>query len=217
MRAIIVGCGRAGAELANRLARAGHWVTVIDVAAEAFDNLAPDFRGHVIEAEVLNRDVLVNAGIREADSVATLTNSDTLNAVIGHLARTEFHVPRVVVRNYDPRYAPLHEAFGLQAINSVQWNASRFEELMVHPQMPVVQPIGDGRVVVYELNVPAHLAGIRLAELTATGGMVVAGVTRQGESQLPSPDLVLETGDVLTVSATAEGAARLRARLGEGA
>src|SRR5690606_3955132 len=74
MRAIIVGCGRAGAELANRLARAGHWVTVIDVAAEAFDNLAPDFRGHVIEAEVLNRDVLVNAGIREADSVATLTN-----------------------------------------------------------------------------------------------------------------------------------------------
>ncbi|HXF60647.1 MAG TPA: TrkA family potassium uptake protein [Caldilineaceae bacterium] len=217
MRALIIGCGRAGAELANRLARAGHWVTVIDVAAEAFDNLAPDFRGHAIEAEALNRDVLVNAGIREADCVATLTNSDALNAVIGHLARTEFHVPRVVVRNYDPRYAPLHEAFGLQSVNSVQWNASRFEELLVHPQMPVIQPIGDGRVAIYELNVPVQLAGIRLAELAAAGDAIIAGVIRQGESHLPSPDLVLEAGDVLTVSATAEGAARLRVRLGEGA
>jgi trk system potassium uptake protein TrkA len=160
---------------------------------------------------------LVNAGIREADCVATMTSSDALNAVVGHVARTEFHVPRVVVRNYDPRYAPLHEAFSLQSVNSVQWNATRFEELLVHPQMPTVHSIGDGRVAIYELSVPAHLAGTRLADLTSGGEAVIAGVTRRGESHLPVPDLVLETGDLLTVSATVEGAARLRDRLGEGA
>src|SRR5512134_2151768 len=98
---IIVGCGRAGAELANRLSAAGHLVTVIDVRETAFDNLAPEFRGHVIEGEVLSRNVLVNAGVSQTDAFAVLTNSDALNAVVGHIARTIYHVPNVVVRNYD--------------------------------------------------------------------------------------------------------------------
>jgi trk system potassium uptake protein TrkA len=217
MRTIIVGCGRAGAELANRLARQGHLVTVIDVAAEAFDNLSSDFRGHIVQAEALNRDVLDNAGAHEADCLATLTNSDALNAVIGHVARTVYHVPRVVVRNYDPRWAPLHEAFGLQTVSSVTWNASRFIELLVHQAMPQLHVSGDGGVSIYDVVIPAAWNGQPVASLTTGGEVVVAALARKGESRLPPPDLVLETGDVVTVSATAAGAAGLRARLGEGA
>ena len=33
MRAVIVGCGRVGAGLADTLARAGHDVTIVDLAA----------------------------------------------------------------------------------------------------------------------------------------------------------------------------------------
>ena len=40
MKFIVVGCGRVGAELAYRLFQQGHQVTVIDMVASAFDNLA---------------------------------------------------------------------------------------------------------------------------------------------------------------------------------
>lgn len=217
MRAILVGCGRAGAELATRLARAGHAVTVIDVAAEAFDNLPADFRGHVIRAEAMNQDVLANAGIEDADCVATLTNSDALNAVLGHIAATVYHVPRVVVRTYDPRWAPLHAAFALETVNSVQWNAARFEELMLSPNLATIHVLGATGLAIYELVVPASWAGRALSELLADPEVVVAGVTRDRQSLLPTPDWQLAVGDRVALSTTAAGAARLRAQLGQGA
>jgi trk system potassium uptake protein TrkA len=217
MRAILVGCGRAGAELATRLARAGHTVTVIDIAAEAFDNLPADFRGHVIQAEAMNQDVLVNAGVQDADCLATLTNSDALNAVVGHIAKTVYHVPRVVVRNYDPRWAPLHTAFTLDAVNSVQWNATRFEELMLSSVLTAVQPLGDSGIALYELSAPAAWAGRRLEELIQDPEVVIVGVTRDAVSRLPAADWTLETGDRVALSATAAGAARLRTQLDQGA
>lgn len=217
MRAILVGCGRAGAELASRLARAGHSVTVIDVDASAFDNLPADFRGHVIQAEALNQDVLVHAGIEQADCVATLTNSDALNAVIGHIAAAIYSVPRVVVRNYHPRWAPLHAAFELGSVNSVQWNAERFEELLLNPSLPAVHALGNQGIAIYELVVPPAWAGHRLEELTQDAEVVVAGVTRAGEGMLPSPGWRLEAGDRVALSTNAGGATRLRARLEQGA
>jgi trk system potassium uptake protein TrkA len=217
MRAILVGCGRAGAELATRLAVAGHAVTVIDIAAEAFDNLPADFRGHVIQAEALNQDVLVNAGVQDADCLATLTNSDALNAVLGHIAKTVYHVPRVVVRNYDPRWAPLHTAFELDAVNSVHWNATRFEELMVNPDLAMLQPLGDSGLALYGLTIPAAWAGQSLSSLADHADVVIAGVTRDGVSVLPAEDWILEAGDQVALSTTVAGAARLRMRLDQGA
>jgi Trk K+ transport system NAD-binding subunit len=46
--------------------------------------------------------------------------------------------------------------------------------------------------------------------------VVVAAVTRAGRAELPSPETMLKSGDVLTVSTTLEGVTALRARLQEG-
>ena len=107
MRVVIVGCGRLGAALALRMDRAGHDVTVIDASGAAFQNLIPDFHGKTLQGNVLSRDVLERAGAPEADGFAAVTNSDTVNAVSAHLARTEFKVPNVVVRNYAAGWLPL--------------------------------------------------------------------------------------------------------------
>ncbi|MFH1091950.1 MAG: NAD-binding protein, partial [Pseudomonadota bacterium] len=40
---VIVGCGRLGSYLANRLSREGHSVVVIDPNDSTFDDLSPDF------------------------------------------------------------------------------------------------------------------------------------------------------------------------------
>ena len=59
-----------------------------------------------------------------------MTNSDSVNAVVAHVARVVFRVPKVVVRNYDPRWLALHEAFGHEVVSSTGWGASQVEGLL---------------------------------------------------------------------------------------
>ena len=87
---------------------------VIDYVGSSFTHLDPDYRGRTIEAEPLAEGVLERAGIAQAEALAAVTNSDAVNAVVAHVARTVFNVPNVVSRNYDPRWRPLHEAMGLR-------------------------------------------------------------------------------------------------------
>ena len=216
MRAMIVGCGRVGSELANQLSRAGHVVTVIDVTTKAFLNLASDFRGHLVEEEVLNRDVLENAGIAQMDCLATMTNSDTLNAVVGHIGATVFNVPHVVTRNYDPRWIALHKAFGLTAISSVQWNAEQALKLLVGEQETLSQTLGDG-IALYEVQIPKHWDTRNLGLLTNGMVVVVASLVRRGHGSIPSNSTPLAEGDRLLISASIEAHNQLLARLRAGA
>jgi trk system potassium uptake protein TrkA len=130
IKVIVIGCGRVGAELAYGLYRKGHKVTVIDKDSEAFRNLPEDFRGSTMQGDVLTQDVLERAGIGHAQALAAVTPSDSVNTVLGHIARVVYKVPKVVVRNYDPRKRALHEAFGLQVISPVLMGALRIEELL---------------------------------------------------------------------------------------
>ena len=212
MNIVVVGCGRVGAELAYRLFQKGHQVAVIDQVASAFDNLPSDFRGRAIEGEVLAEDVLRRAGVEQADGLAAVTNSDSLNAVVAHVARTVYHVPQVIVRNYHPHWRPLHEAFGLQVVSSTSWGAHRIEELLYHADARSVFSAGNGEVEIFELGVPEAWQGRNLQDLLPAEQCLAVALTRAGRAMLPSPGVRLEAGDVLHVSATLAGIDALRRR-----
>lgn len=213
MKAIIVGCGRLGVELAYGLYKRGHELAIIDNVAAAFNNLPSDFHGRTIEGEALSQDVLLRAGIEKADALAAVTNSDALNAVVGRIAQQVFNVPHVVVRNYEPRCRVLYEAFGLQIISSTSWGAQRMEELLNTADMRTVFSAGNGEVDIIEFVVPGAWHGHQLKELASPGECLPISVTRAGRAVLPSDDFVLEKGDVVHLSATFNGMAAFRARL----
>src|SRR5919108_4388507 len=194
MRVIVVGCGRLGAELAHRLFRRGHDVTVIDQVDAAFDNLHPLFRGRTVEGEVLNQDVLHRAGIERADGLAAVTNSDPLNAVVAHVARTVYRLPHVVARNFNPRWKALHEAFGLQAVSSTTWGAQRIEEMLYEAEVHPVWTSGNGVVDIYEFVVPERYQGRLLHEVLPAGPYVVVALTRAGQAMSRGRPIPLEAG-----------------------
>jgi trk system potassium uptake protein TrkA len=213
---IVVGCGRVGAELAFRLYQRGHQVAVIDQVGSSFANLDPEYRGRTIEGEVLSQEVLTRAGIEEADGLTAVTNSDAVNAVVGHMAREVYKVSNVVVRNYDPRWLPMHEAFGLQVVSSTAWGAQRIEELLYQPLGRAVFSAGNGEVEIYELVVPSGWHGRTLPEVLPAEDCLPVAVTRAGRSALPPSDWQLEPGDVLHVSATLGAMEALRERISRG-
>ena len=159
MNFIVVGCGRVGAELSYRLFKRGYQVVTVDSSREAFNRLHPDFRGRTLEGEGLAESVLERAGIREADGLAAVTNSDTLNAVVAHIARAFYDMPNVVARNYDPNLRGIIEAFGLQTVGSTYWGAQRVEELLLSPLQKMVYSAGNGEVEVYEVIIPEEWDG----------------------------------------------------------
>jgi trk system potassium uptake protein TrkA len=212
MYIIVVGCGRVGAELAYRLFNSGHQVSVVDIAASAFNNLPADFRGRLVEGEALNQDILHRAGIEQADGLAVVTNSDPLNAVVAHIANQIYHVPNIAVRNYDPTNRDLFEAFNLQIVTSSSWGAQRLEEILYAGNMHTLFSAGNGEVEIYEFPIPENWDDRPMQELLPPECMVAA-LTRAGRALLPSPETRLKAGDVLLVSATLTGIEELQRRL----
>lgn len=214
MNFIVIGCGRVGAELCYHLFKNGHQVVVVDINKESFNRLHPDFRGRTLEGEGLAEGVLERAGIHEADGLAAVTNSDTLNAVVAHAARTIYDVQNVVARNYDPNLRPIIEAFGLQTVGSTYWGAQRVEELLINPSQRAIYSAGNGEVEVYEVYIPEEWNGKSVRELLdPMKNCFPVALSRAGRAFLPEANMPLETGDLLSVSSTFEGIGALAARL----
>jgi trk system potassium uptake protein TrkA len=213
---IIVGCGRVGSELAMALHHKRHQVTVIDHVGSSFEHLPPDYRGRTVEAEALHEHVLERAGVEQADGLAAVTNLDAVNAVVAYVARQVYGVPNVVARNYDPRFLPLHEAFGLQAISSTAWGAQRIEEMLTAPALRSVFSAGNGEIEVFEVLVPEPAAGLTLGEFLSGVSCVAVSHTHAGNATLPDAARRLAAGDVVHVSASLDGVAALRRRLEKG-
>src|SRR5881227_238573 len=111
---VILGCGRVGSTLATMLDHAGHTVSVIDFSSEAFQRLSPDFGGETIPGNGVDEDVLIRAGIREADAFAAVTNGDNRNIMASQIANEIFHVKKVVCRIYDPIREETYHELGLE-------------------------------------------------------------------------------------------------------
>lgn len=213
MYVIVVGCGRVGSELAHRLFRQGHEVTVVDESGASFRNLHPDYRGRTIEGSVLSEEVLRRAEISRADGVAAVTNSDTVNAVVGHAARAVFGIRNVVVRNFDPRLLPLHQSFRHRVVSSTVWGAERIETLLHHPEEQSLLSLGAEEIEVFELRVRGGWAGRTVRELLSGLEAVPVTLTRAGIAELARPESGLAAGDLLKVATVPGCLAELQARL----
>lgn len=213
MKVVVLGCGRMGADLAYRLFQLGHEVSVVDQSPAALNNLPADFTGRIVEGDALNQDVLHRAGIETADAVAAVTNSDVLNAVLARLARAEYEITHVVVRNLEPAYKPMMEAFEVQFVSAALWGAQRIEELLSSESMRTVFSAGNGEVEIYEFVIPGEWADRPLADLVSGNNVRPMSITRTGKAFLPENTEILHEGDVLHISATFEGAEHVRHQL----
>jgi len=217
MNYFVIGCGRVGSELAFRLYKNGHTVVVIDRNREALNNLSPEFRGRIIEGDVLSEKMLERAGIAEADGLATVTNSDALNAVVGHMAYTIYKVPIVIARNYDPTMLSVLRAFSLNVVSSTNWGAKRIQEMLLDPAFRTVFSAGNGEVELYEMLIPPAWDGTPVGDLLRNNpDCLPVALTRAGHALLPDTKTILKARDVLNVSATFDGIKTLRTQLEKG-
>jgi trk system potassium uptake protein len=213
MRVIVVGCGGVGSALAFQMYQKGHQVTVIDQDDAAFDNLPIDFKGRVIEGDILARNVWQRAETENVDALAAVTGSDTLNVLVAHIALTEYKVPRVVARNIDPRQQPLQEAFGIPIVGAASWGAQRVEELLTNIPLHAVILDSQAGLLIYHLEVPARWQGHALEDLLPADRYERLSWIRLGQAIPIDSRQPLESGDLLHLRAIPEEIEALRHRL----
>ncbi|MDQ2903227.1 MAG: TrkA family potassium uptake protein [Ktedonobacteraceae bacterium] len=116
MKIVVLGCGRVGSTLATMMDREGHEVSVVDYSSDAFQRLDPGFGGETVVGNGVDEDVLIRAGIKEADAFAAVTNGDNRNIMASQIAKEIFHVKKVVCRIYDPMRQSTYNELGLETI-----------------------------------------------------------------------------------------------------
>ena len=131
MKIVILGCGRVGSTLATMLDQAGHEVAVIDLSSEAFQRLSPDFRGETIPGNGVDEEVLIRAGIKEADAFVAVTNGDNRNIMASQIAKEIFNVKKVMCRIYDPIREETYHELGLETISPTKVGAKMFFDELV--------------------------------------------------------------------------------------
>jgi trk/ktr system potassium uptake protein len=116
VKAIVVGCGRVGSNVAKQLDSEGWDVVAIDEKEEALGRLGESWRGGFVVGHGMDGGVLHEAGIEEADAVVVATDGDNTNLVVSQVVQKRFSVPNVVVRILDPARAAFYDSLGMRTI-----------------------------------------------------------------------------------------------------
>jgi trk system potassium uptake protein len=114
MHVVIMGCGRTGSLLASKLSDEGHSVSIIDWSESAFERLPDEFTGNAVYGNAIDQEVLIEAGIRDADAFVAATSGDNRNIMASQVVQRIFGVPRVISRIKDPNRAEIYHDLGIE-------------------------------------------------------------------------------------------------------
>ncbi|HTK11154.1 MAG TPA: TrkA family potassium uptake protein [Ktedonobacteraceae bacterium] len=136
MKIVILGNGRFGSYLANRLDQAGHNVIVIDRTIDNFNRLSSGFRGKTVIGNGVDEDTLKRANIENADAFIAVTNGDNRNIMAAQLAKEVFHVKQVICGIRDPARGELYKNLGMEIISSTAFTSQRLYDALLSPTTP---------------------------------------------------------------------------------
>jgi len=207
MKVITVGAGEVGFHIADRLAREGHDVTIIEMDPEKERELRSKLNALVIRGSGASIDSLKEAQIEKADLFIAVTDQDEVNLVSCLLAH-EYRVPKMVARIKSIEYTQSEwktnaARLGIDLlINPETVVASEICDVVAYPAATEVAEFADGRVVFlgYPIEEGSPLAGISLIELGGVRGiyrLVVTALKRGDRTLIPRGQDKIEQGDIL--------------------
>lgn len=214
MHAVIVGCSRVGGELAHALESKGYTVSIIDRDAASFEQrLHPGFHGKKLEGIGFDREILEEAGIKEAEIFVSATRGDNTNIVSARIAKEHYEVPKVAALIYDPRRAEIYERLGISTVASVAWSTDQIIARVMPDPERVEWTVGSGEVVVIGIPAPSSLIGQPLDSLRESGKVSVVTLSRLGKTLVPDLRSVIQEGDFLHLAVLRSYVKELEAKL----
>lgn len=204
-----MGCGRVGSALATELEAAGHSVSIIDQAREAFRRLGPDFKGHTVTGIGFDRDTLLEAGIEGADGFAAVSNGDNSNILAARVARETYGVQNVVARIYDPGRAEIYKRLGIPTVATVLWSTDQILRRLTPQGSRSEWQNANGTVQLSEMKPHDDWYGRQILLIDQLTKARVAFISRLDVGMVPNEHTVLQQGDLVYVMVANEDISRV--------
>ncbi|QWW20648.1 TrkA family potassium uptake protein [Schaalia sp. 19OD2882] len=205
-----MGCGRVGALLATTLDQNGHSVGVIDADPRAFARLPQDFSGRRVTGLGMDREVLRQAGLKDAYAFAAVSSGDNSNIISARLAREVFHVERAVARINDPARAIVYERLGIPTVATVQRTAQSVLRRLLPPSADVTWTHPSGMVSLVTATPVAPWLGVPFPMVEELTGERIAFVSRLGAVVPARADLVVQEHDQLFFAVAGKDATKVK-------
>lgn len=206
MNVIIVGCGKVGSTLADRLVSEGHDVSVIDTDPEAIKKVTNrlDVLGIVGSGSI--HQVQVDAGVKDADLFIAVTPVDELNLLCCLMAKRSASCSTIArVRNPDylSERGFIKERLGLSNIINPEYEAAaEISRLFCIPSAIEVDTFAGGKVELLKTALPESSPIVGKSIMNAlgkiSGKVLICAVERDGEVVIPTGSFVLKAGDEIS-------------------
>lgn len=223
MNVIIVGLGKIGVKLTERLSREDNInVTVVDIRRDIIQSVVNTYDVMGVVGSGASLDTLDEAGVKNADVLIAATNSDEVNLLICLIARKTGGC-KTIARVRDPQYGKeIHlfkEDLGLaMIINPEFFAATEMGRILRFPSAIEIDTFAKGRVEILKFKIKegSPLIGVKLVDLKnkVGGNILVCGVEREDEAFIPSGTFELKEGDLVSIVASVEEATAFFKKIG---
>ena len=201
MRVIIVGGGKTGRALADRLEDRGENVVIVENDEDVVEQRRN--QGYKVEwGDGTDTEVLRSAGAENAKVVVAATGNDDANLLVAQLSNSSFDVEKVIAKVNNPDNVEAFEDLGVASIDAGMASAWAIDNQIERPALAQWMTGADQTGDVQEVEVTnGELAGKPISEVgpMLPEDCLVALVNRDGEAHVPDADFTVEVGDKLTL------------------
>ena len=206
MYVIIIGAGRTGSTAIELATQDDHEVVVIERNTELAEEVSATFDCMVINADAASKDILLEAGIEEADALISTTENDSVNLMVTMLGK-QYGVETLVSSINDPAHMELFEDLGVTIVESPhRLNGQYLYRAVQHPAIQEFMPIaGDAEIFEATVDRDAPIDGLSLIEADKEDLLpeetIIVAIVRDGDLIIPQGETTIQADDTVTIFA----------------
>ena len=208
MRIVVVGDGKVGFTLTERLAAEGHDLVVIDTNSRTLAALSNALDVITIQGNGASYRIQKEAGVERCDLLIAVTSMDEINIVCCMVAK-KLGAGHTIARVRNPDYVEqlvfLRDELGLSMAVNPEWSAAlEIARSLRYPSAIKVETFARSRADLIEYRIPegSVLDGKPLHKIREALKLrpLVCAVRRGDEVHIPSGDFILQAGDHIHVN-----------------
>ncbi|MDY3767749.1 MAG: Trk system potassium transporter TrkA [Lachnospiraceae bacterium] len=222
MKIIIIGCGKVGVTLAEQLVEENHDVVLVDESPAQLQEVPETIDALTILGNGASVVTQMEAGVKSADILIAVTGSDELNLLCCLIAKKAGRCQTIArVRNpvYSEEIGFIKESLGISMIINPEFTtATEIARLLRFPSAIKIDTFAKGRVELLKFRVKPEF---NLNEVAVSSlqerlkcDVLVSGVERGDEVHIPNGDFVLRDGDLVSIIASPQNAAKFFQKIG---
>lgn len=202
MKIVVVGAGKVGYTLAQRLAQENHDVIVIEQDDDRRAIVEQHLDVMTVAGNGASPRILAEVGFEDVGMMIAVTDSDEVN-MIACIAAKQAGVPKAIARVRNSEYLAedgqwFNKTLGIDlVINPEMVTALEISQIIKTPAALDVEDFANGKVRLLEVKVrpQSPFSGIPISQLPLPDKVLIAGILRHGKLIIPQGGDVIEDND----------------------